>query len=108
MLTGTEIRPVMENTTSNGLHPGASLLSLGRSSELVLGFVHLTARPLCRLQVHLPLPLPRARLPRLLRAPGPGLGTGAGAGHECGERGTGELTGKAGMRGRAGHTAGVP
>lgn len=98
----------MENTTSNGLHPGASLLSPGRSSELVLGFLHLMARPLCRLQVHLPLPLPRARLPRLLRAPGPGLGTGAGAGHECGERGTGELTGNAGMRGRAGHIGGVP
>lgn len=88
----------MQNTASNGLHPEASLLPSGRFSELVLGFLCLTASPLCRLQVHLPLPLPRARLPRLLRTPRPGLGTGAGAGHECGERGTGELTGKAGMR----------
>lgn len=48
-----------------------------------------TDRPLCRLQVHLPLSLSRARLPGLQRAPGPGLGTGAGAGYERGECGPG-------------------
>lgn len=98
----------MQSTESKGLHTEASLLSLGRFSKLLLGFFRLTTRPLCRLQVHLPLPLPRACLPRLLRAPGPGLGTGAGTGYERGEHGAGEFMGKAGRNRQAGHIAGVP
>lgn len=79
----------MQSPAGNVLHPGASLPSLGRFPELELGLLRLIARPLCRLQIHVPLPLPRTRLPGLLRAPGPGLGTGTGAGHKRGERGAG-------------------
>lgn len=77
----------MQSLAGNGLQPGDSLPSPGRFSELELGLLRLTVRPLCRLQVHLPLPMPRARPPGLLRAPGPGMGTGAGAGHKRGEPG---------------------
>lgn len=84
----------MQSPAVNGIHPGASLPSPGRISELAL--LRLTARLLCRLQVHLPLPLPRACLPGLLRASGPGLGTGAGAGHERGECGAGGVRARQG------------
>lgn len=79
----------MQSLEGKGLHPLGSLPCPECFSELELGLLRLTARPLCRLQVHMPLPLPRACLPGLLRAPGPGLGTCAGAGHERGERGAG-------------------
>lgn len=62
---------------------------LPRSAGHFAGLLRLTASPLCRLQVHLPLPLPCARLPGLLRAPRPGLGPRTGKGHERGEHGVG-------------------